>query len=251
MNKEETLLEKRIQELARLCYERDIPVHTDFLSLNEQTIFHTVKTSLSPVPTVVTGGYEDAERKVVCFLPSYEENLVELPFCCVKIVPLNDKFAEELSHRDYLGALLNLGIERRQLGDILIDGHIAYCICIREMAEYIVSQLARVRHTSVYGECMECTSFTFSPKTELLEGSVASVRLDSLLAVAFQTSRTKMAPYMEGEKVFVNGRMELSPSFTPREGDLISVRGFGKFRYLGVKNMTKKGRCFVQIEKFV
>ena len=240
MNKEETLLEKRIQELARLCYERDIPVHTDFLSLNEQTIFHTVKTSLSPVPTVVTGGYEDAERKVVCFLPSY-----------VKIVPLNDKFAEELSHRDYLGALLNLGIERRQLGDILIDGHIAYCICMREMAEYIVSQLARVRHTSVYGECMECTSFTFSPKTELLEGSVASVRLDSLLAVAFQTSRTKMAPYMEGEKVFVNGRMELSPSFTPREGDLISVRGFGKFRYLGVKNMTKKGRCFVQIEKFV
>ena len=85
------------------------------------------------MPTVVTGGYEDAERKVVCFLPSYEENLVELPFCCVKIVPLNDKFAEELSHRDYLGALLeNLGIERRQLGDILIDGHIAYCICMRE-----------------------------------------------------------------------------------------------------------------------
>lgn len=251
MNKEETLLEKRIQELARICYERDIPVYTDFLSLNEQTIFYSVRQSLPPVSFEITGGYDAAERKVVCFLPSYEENCSLYPFCCVKITPLNDKFAEELNHRDYLGALLNLGIERRLLGDILIEGHTAYCICMREMAEFIVSQLARVRHTSVYGTLIECQDFQVEQKTELIEASVASIRLDTLLAAAFQASRSKMAPYMEGEKVFVNGRLETSSSFSPREGDLISVRGFGKFRYKGIKSTTKKGRLFVQIEKFV
>ncbi|MDO4325586.1 MAG: YlmH/Sll1252 family protein [bacterium] len=251
MNKDEILLEKRIQELARISYERDIPVHTDFLSLNEQTIFHSAKASFPPVSVEITGGYDEAERKVVCFLPSYEEKCSYYPFCCVKIVPLNDKFAEALTHRDYLGALLNLGIERAKVGDIVIEGHTAYCICMRDMADFIVSELSRVRHTSVYGTVMECQDFDRKPNTVEIEGSVASIRLDALLPVAFQTSRTKLVPLFAGEKVFVNGRMETSGSFTPREGDLISVRGYGKFRYIGIKNTTKKGRLFVQIQKFV
>ena len=109
MEKEELLFRKRIQELSRLSYERDIPVHTDFLNLNEQTIFFSLISSLSPAKYQLAGGYEMAERKVVCFLPSYEEEQTEYPFVCLSAKPVNPRFAEELSHRDYLGTLYASG----------------------------------------------------------------------------------------------------------------------------------------------
>ena len=89
MEKEELLFRKRIQELSRLSYERDIPVHTDFLNLNEQTIFFSLISSLSPAKYQLAGGYEMAERKVVCFLPSYEEEQTEYPFVCLSAKPVN------------------------------------------------------------------------------------------------------------------------------------------------------------------
>lgn len=118
MDKEEQLLKKRIMELAALCYQRDIPSYTDFLNLNEQTVFHSIERSLPPVRYLITGGYEPAERKIVCFLPSYEEDATNLPISILKVEPVNARFAEGLTHRDYLGALMNLGIERGMVGTL-------------------------------------------------------------------------------------------------------------------------------------
>ena len=103
MDKEEQLLKKRIMELAALCYQRDIPSYTDFLNLNEQTVFHSLERSLPPVRFLMTGGYEPAERKIVCFLPSYEEDTTNLPISILKVEPVHARFVEELTHRDYLG----------------------------------------------------------------------------------------------------------------------------------------------------
>lgn len=117
MEKEEQLFRKRIQELAETCFTRDIPVSTDFLNLNEQTIFQSISGTLPPVRFVLSGGYSASERKVVCFLPSYEQELTELPYDCIKISPVSQKFAEALSHRDFLGAIMNLGIERSMIAE--------------------------------------------------------------------------------------------------------------------------------------
>ena len=119
-DKDEQLLKKRISELAALCYQRDIRSYTDFLTLNEQTIFHSMKRTLPPVTWLMGGGYETAERKIVCFLPSYEDETADLPISILEAVPASPRFAEALTHRDFLGAIMNLGISRSCIGDILM-----------------------------------------------------------------------------------------------------------------------------------
>lgn len=194
-----------------------------------------------------------AERKVGLFLPSYMEDgdASALPVSCVHILPLNAKFADTLSHRDYLGALMNLGIERHKTGDIVTDGVRAWLFCMTDLAQFICDNLRQVRHTSVYGEIGEVPDEMLKPRFETVEGSVASVRLDALLALAFRTSRSKMVPCLEAGQVFVNGRLVLSASEAPPEGAVISVRHMGRFIYRGVKNETKKGRLFVVVERYI
>ena len=143
---------------------------------------------------------------------------------------------------------MNLGVERYKLGDILIDGNQAYLICMADMADYICAELKKVRHTSVYCEVEAGLPEELTePKTERKEGSVASVRLDAVLSLAFKSSRSKMVPLIEGSQVFINGKLVTSPSASLKEDDLVTVRHMGKFRYVGVQNQTKKGRLYVAV----
>lgn len=127
--KEEQLLKKRMIELAGLCYQRDIQTSTGFLSLNEQAIFHSIEKTLPPVRTCLTGGFEGAERKLLCFLASYDDEEFGLPIAVLEVIPANLRYSEALTHRDYLGALMNLGIERSCIGDILMkeNGCCVFC----------------------------------------------------------------------------------------------------------------------------
>lgn len=109
-----------------------------------------------------------------------------------------------------------------------------------------------MRHTSVYCEVEAGLPEELTePKTERKEGSVASVRLDAVLSLAFSSSRSKMVPLIEGGQVFINGKLVTSPSASLKEDDLVTVRHMGKFRYVGVQNQTKKGRLYVAVERFV
>ena len=241
MNEEEVLV-GRIQDLAEQCYHRDVPSHTEFLTLAEQDLFYRTVNKILGVRYVLSGGYEAA---AALFLPSYAEDgdASMLPIAVVRISPLNEKFADALSHRDFLGSLMNLGVERYKLGDILIDGNQAYLICMADMADYICAELKKVRHTSVY-----CEVEAGLPE-ELTEPK--AVRLDAVLSLAFSSSRSKMVPLIEGGQVFINGKLVTSPSASLKEDDLVTVRHMGKFRYVGVQNQTKKGRLYVAVERFV
>lgn len=147
--KEEQLLKKRMIELAGLCYQRDIQTSTGFLSLNEQTIFHSIEKTLPPVRTCLTGGFEGAERKLLCFLASYDDEEFGLPIAVLEVIPANLRYSEALTHRDYLGALMNLGIERSCIGDILMKENGCCVFCQEKMADYLCQELTMVRHTSV------------------------------------------------------------------------------------------------------
>ncbi|HJA70610.1 MAG TPA: RNA-binding protein [Candidatus Lachnoclostridium stercoravium] len=251
MEKEEYLLKKRLLELAELCFQRDVPAHSDFLNLNEQTIFYSIIRELPPVPYILAGGFELAERKIVCFLPSYmDESSFEPPVSCIRFTPLNARFAEDLTHRDYLGSVMNLGIDRCKTGDILLNDNETYLFCLEDMAPYIAGEMTRVRHTSVKTEICRPGEISYTPRFEEIEGSVASVRLDSVLALAFRCSRSKILPYIQGERVFINGKMAVSNSASLKEGDIVSVRGLGRFRYTGVRSETKKGRMFISVQKY-
>ena len=250
MEKEEQLFRKRIQDLAETCFRRDVPANTDFLNLNEQTIFRSISGTLPPVRFVLTGGTLTSERKIVCFLPSYEEELTDPPFECLKISPANHKFAEELTHRDYLGAIMNLGIERGMIGDIVIKNGDAFVFVLKKMSRYLTENLTTIRHTTVTVSVCDGRIDDVSPEFEELSGTVSSVRLDSIVALAGKLSRTKAAAYIEDEKVFVNGQPAVSPSRSLKEGEIISVRGIGKFLFSQAGGQTKKGRTVVTLLKY-
>ena len=125
MEREEFLL-KRIRELANISYQRDIVTFSDFLNLNEQNIINSRSASIPGVVMERFGGYESAERQMIAFHPDALAFPWEYPIDCLKAEPIAAKFSQKLTHRDYLGALLNLGVDRSVVGDILIQENTAY-----------------------------------------------------------------------------------------------------------------------------
>lgn len=237
--------------MARTAYQRGIVVFSDFLNLNELNIFQSLRGEFSYLETETFGGYELAERQIAVFRPEAPVFYADYPVKCLKITPLNAKFAEDLNHRDYLGAVLNLGIDRACLGDILMEEDAAYLFCLERMADFIRDNLTRIRHTSVYVEQVEAENFHYEPKYKEVSGTVASVRLDKLLALAFNASRSSLTGLIEGGKVFVNGKLVTSNGYEPKEGDLISVRGMGRFRFRGTGGQSKKGREYVILWRYI
>lgn len=255
MNKEEELLSKRIQELARLADVKYCVTWTDFLNLNEQNILQQTLPKLAYVQVACFGGYEGAERQIAAFVPdalSYRmEEFSDYPVSCIRIRPKNAKFAEDLSHRDVLGALMHLGIDRCKMGDIAMCDGECYLFCHSSLAALIAEELTKVRHTSVACSICEPGDFTYQPKVRELTGTVASIRLDAVMSVAFQSSRSSLLSLIEGGMVFVNGKLITTNACVLKEGDLVSARGEGKFRYLGAEKETRKGRILIRVEKFI
>ena len=268
MNKEETLLQKRLIELSRTAYIRGIVTFSDFLNLNELNILHTTPKHQFQSQYVTYGGYGLSERQMVAFLPDalYAfpdwdgfggdsarqcKDALQYPIRILRIGPQNQKFCEELTHRDYLGAVMNLGIERCKLGDIMVDGPQALLFAREEMADYIMENLTRIRHTSVSVSISNDFPEDYEPKYEEIKGTVASIRLDTVLSLAFPLSRSKITDYIEGGKVFVNGKLVTSNGYRLKEGDIISVRKMGRIVYDGIMKETKKGRYLTAVRKYI
>lgn len=250
MEKSEFFL-KRTRELANLSYQRDIVMFSDFLNLNEQNMVNSLNLRSLGIVQETYGGYENAERQVVAFHPDALAFTWEYPIDCLKIEPKAVKFSESLSHRDYLGALLNLGVDRSVIGDILVKENEAWFFCLDKMTDFFLENLCRVRHTNILITKVENPQEFPRPHMEAVSGTCSSVRLDSLIALAFKASRSSMVPCIEGGLVFVNGKLVTSNGYEPKEGDIISVRGKGRFIYEGVSHQTKKGRCSVRLKKYV
>lgn len=250
MDREELLFQKRLIDLSRTAYQRGIVVFSDFLNLNELNILHTLPKEELYSGYGTFGGYAASERQMVAFLPDALCYEFLYPFSVLRIRPLNKKFSEDLTHRDYLGAILNLGIERCKIGDILVNTCEAVVFVSDHMADFLAKNLTRIRHTTVVASIEELQEFQYEPSFEEIRGTVASVRLDTLLALAFSSSRSRLSGLIEGKKVFVNGRMIVSNGYRLKEGDIISVRGMGKFCYDGVLSETRKGRYSVVVRKY-
>lgn len=251
MQKEEIMLQKRLIELSKIAYQRGIVTFSDFLNLNELNILHTTPKSELYSNYMTFGGYDYSERQMVAFLPDALCYEYVYPISILKISPIQKKFADKLSHRDYLGAILNLGIERCKIGDILVEEDYAILFIHQSLETFMLDELRRIKHTSVITTLEDFQNFEYVPKTKEIKGTVSSVRLDSLLALAFAASRSKLVAYIEGGKVFVNGKLITSNGYQIKEHDIISVRGLGRFRFVEVMSQTKKGRYYVTIQLYV
>lgn len=248
----EEYLGKRIKELAEKSYQQSIYLHTNFLSLAEQSLYYSMERELSYAQGHLLGGHDYAERKVILFgskdLFGYEG---ESPICCLHITPLAPKFSEKLNHRDYLGSIMNLGIEREYLGDILVLDDGAYLFCIETMADYLEEQITKIRHTLVQAKRVDFEEIHYEPKKKAVEGFVSSFRIDAIIALGFALSRKDAQTAITSKRVFINGKMAESTSKPVNEGDLISVRGLGKMEVAAFRGMSKKGRHSVLLERFI
>lgn len=252
MDADEVLFKKRLTELADKCYTNSQYFFTGFLSLAELTVYYQMERELSYVPVTVFGGAADCERVMLRFgdeeLCGYDE---PFPIACVEISPVVEKFAEELNHRDYLGALMNLGIERTTLGDIVIVGKChAFLFCAQKLYPYIIQELDKVRHTSV-----RCALAKEPPKSTVtrLERKTLQVnaaRADSIIAKLYQLSRSESVELFRAKKVFVNGRLNENNSGQLKPQDKVSVRGFGRFAFVGISGETRKGKLNVEADVY-
>ncbi len=257
--KDELIFVRHIEELAKSAYYKGINVYSDYLDLAGLGLFHRMKKDEFPVPYSLYGGFLGAERVKVGFHGSMEGSgeippddfRNDYPIRMVQIRPSNIKFAENLTHRDYLGAILNLGIARDKTGDILFAEDAVYLSCDPVIADFLCENLTRVRHTAVRAALSDQRGALPARATLTLHANVASPRLDAVVGAAFQASRSSMSGLICGGKVFVNGRETMQGSYMLKTGDVVSVRGYGKFRYAGQGSMTKKGRLNITLEKYV
>ena len=157
-----------------------------------------------------------------------------------------------MSHRDYLGSILGLGIDRSKTGDILVFDGSALCYVKKEISDYIASNIEKVGRNSVKAKVVDISDIELPKlKTEEKSFTVASLRIDAVAGGAFNIPRGKIQLLIEGEKTFLNFLPEISPSKTVGEGDMISVRGFGRFKILSVNGKTKKDRISITVLKYV
>ena len=242
--------QKRIRELEDISFRNSQFIFTGFL--NEAEYADVLSLGEPACGMRAWGGHEASDRVMVRFGDpetfGYEE---PFPIRILKISPLMEKFADTLTHRDFLGALLHLGIERRVIGDILLDGVTAYVFCDEKMSAFLTENLTRVKHTDVRCTETEQIPDSLQPSLKSVEIQVSSGRLDAVISHVFSLSRSEAQNLFRRQEVFVNGRVVENLSHIPQEGDLISVRHFGKFRFAGQTRTTRKGKLCLRIERYV
>ena len=251
MSEENELFKKRALELSHKSYLGGYYLFSDFLGLSELSALRSIQGRLDS-PYTLFGGVEGAERVIAAF--GNEEDIgyaPHFPIVCIAVRPKSERFAERLTHRDYLGALLNLGIERDVLGDIVVRGYEAYIFAEEKIAPFITESLLRVRHTDVTLSLCENIPEGALYTTEKTTIQISSERLDAIVARVFHLSREDALTYFRRKCVFVDGALCENNTYTPRVNQTVSVRGLGRFIWHGFLSNTKKGKenCAVEIYK--
>lgn len=252
MADEREFIKKRLAELAKKSYSSSVFTFTDFLGLDELSAFSEIKSSLGGIRYTEFGGAEGTERVMIRFGDEEELGWCEdFPIVILKTEPKAKKWADKLTHRDLLGALMSLGVERAMLGDIVIRDDAAYIFVKERIAPFILEGLTRAKHTdlitSVASELPEGELF----KTEERTVQCLSVRADAVVARVFSLSREDAQRLFSSGLVFVDGRLAESVSRELRVGETVSVRGKGRFIFCGKVGTSKKGKQNLLVKLYV
>ncbi|MBQ3490755.1 MAG: RNA-binding protein [Clostridia bacterium] len=228
---------------------------TNFLNLSERSLAASVCKE-NGAKFCFWGGYPDAERTVLFLLPDYMEadekfpSEEDNPLCLLQCKTPSG--AKKLTHRDYLGSLLALGIEREIIGDILVRENGADIIILKSIADYLLSCYEKAGTVPIKCEIQPIENLVPpEQKTVTVRESVASVRLDCVIGAAFGFSRTAACEHIAKGLVFVNDNQASKPDAKLNIGDKIVVRGFGKAYFKEIGGTTRKGRISVLFEKYV
>ncbi|PKM50269.1 MAG: hypothetical protein CVV02_12320 [Firmicutes bacterium HGW-Firmicutes-7] len=246
----ESLVLRKLIDKAEQAYYNNFPTNTQFLDLNEQNIFMKHIKEFPSIKYNMFGGNDICERKMIMFFPrDFQADQISFPICALHIK--NNSSSDKLNHRDYLGALMSLGIERFKLGDVVCNDQSAYVFCVDTLTDYILEQLIMIKSTAVTVDRVEMSHVKhIEPRFDVIKGSVSSLRLDSILKLGFSLSRGNSTLLIQSGKAFINNKLYEKNSAKVEEGDVISLRGFGKLKIHTIGDYTKKGRIYLELFKY-
>ncbi len=252
--REDQLLLAKLYDRLTGGERKNIPASTCFLTGREQILGKRLVERLKLPNVYDFGGAPEAERRVLCYIPDYYSPEDFLMGQEGPVSALRAEFSEydTLTHRDFLGSIMGRGLKRDVVGDLFVGKRQCDFLVLREMASYLCSHLLSVGRASVRVSEIALSELIVPPRnTKAIHDTVASLRLDSVMAAGFRIGRSKAREYISAGKTERNHMITAKADREVQEGDLISARGLGKFRVAEVKGMTKKGRISLTLERFL
>ncbi|SDK42195.1 YlmH family RNA-binding protein [Natronincola ferrireducens] len=222
---------------------------TDFLNPYEITAVEEVLSNFENIAFKASGGYKGAERQVLVIFQDYLAlESVKIPVAALELTG-NIKF-KTLNHRDYLGAILSLGVKREKVGDIIINENSCQIVLQEELKDFLKFHLNKVGNVSIsikeIGlEELKPLDVTYKE----LSGTVASLRLDSIVSLGFKVPRSEAQSLIAKERVYINWKPINKNFYEIHPSDVISVRGRGRIIVEGIQGETKSGRVHIKLKK--
>jgi len=249
---EERAFVDRVQEWIERSAELHELRRTDFLDPRQQIIVQSLCNRNGMVNVRFVGGYEGAERKRALIAPEYRDlEYEDAELSLLQVSSQQDKF-QELEHGDFLGALLGLGIKRDVIGDIHLHDTFCHIVVADKMSQFLDISLRQVHRINVLTDVLPIEKLQpVSQQLEEMSFTVASMRLDGIASDAYRISRSKIVDPIRAGRCRINWKTEDDPSTALQAGDVVSIKGLGRFKLLEVDGVTKKGRIRVKIGKYV
>ena len=247
---EEKVMLARVLDACDIVLNNYRPQGTDFYDPRRTILITSLVNSIDGLKTAAWGGYEQAERKRILLLPDNYDGEKPLPIVCL-LIEGNFKMSK-VTHRDYLGALLGLGIKREKLGDIVVLENGAQVFVAEEISTFITANVEKIGRVRVAVRELADQAINLpEQKFKEIRATVPSLRLDVICGASFGTSRSKIAKEIMSEKISLNWQPCSNLSQLVMEKDIISGRGRGRVEIYEVGGQTKKGRIAVVLRKYL
>lgn len=256
---DDRLLVSKLLDKIEFVNKRNSVEYTEFLDMRQRQLLEKVMAELKVSNYVATGGYKTAERTVLVIYPEKLEEIIQNEqfdfntiFAVVRI-SLPNELKGMYSHRDYLGAIIKIGMRREKVGDIITSKDGADLIVLKEAEKYITSGLKELtRFSKAEFQSLRLEELNIEePKTQVIDIIIPSMRIDSIVSEIIRTSRAKAMTIIKEERVFVNHELITKGSKEVKENDIITVRGKGRFKVGKIVNSTRKGNLVLKVEKYV
>lgn len=254
---EDKILIAQILDKIDFSIKRDKLEYTDFLDMYQVALVKGFLKKIDFNNFILYGGFENSERKVLILYPEkYNINMVEKNYSKImKVIRilLPKENIGSYTHRNYLGGIVKLGMERDKVGDILVADDGADIIVKEETAQVLQQELKTLtRFENAKFEIVEITELRQQEiKVEEVSIIVPSLRLDNFVSDLAKTSRSKAVEIIDSERVFINGQNETKASKQIKLNDVITIRGKGRFVVKEFSGTTRSGRTVVKVEKYV
>jgi RNA-binding protein YlmH len=237
-------LKAHMEDLARRAAKTG-KASSKFLTPAEKQVVRRHFAERRDVVAELDGGYEGAEREIAIFLhPEFGSCRADE---CLTALRVKYRVQDPVSHRDVLGSLMALGVERAVVGDILCDPGQAALVCLKPMEAYLTEHLRKVGRAGVDVSVMSLSDLSAKHEDLIIKtATVASLRLDAVLCAMFRISRSRAADLISAQKVCLNHVLAVNASKEVQEGALLSVKGMGRALLISKNGFSKKGRIYIE-----